>query len=47
MKTFLNIVLIVIGLDFVGFVAWALSGQIPVDGFFIGRLTFEFIHLFI
>jgi hypothetical protein len=31
-------------LDFFGFMMWAVSGQNPVDGFYVGRLTSELIR---
>jgi hypothetical protein len=40
-------VLIVIAIDFVGMVAWIISGQLPVDGFYVGRISTEIIRLFI
>lgn len=41
------IVLGVLVVDFTGFIAWGLSGQVPQDGFYIGRITAEIIGLFI
>lgn len=32
--------------DFLGFVAWGLSGQFPPDDFFIGTITWHLIHDF-
>ena len=29
----------IVAIDFAGFILWKLSGQVPVDGFFIGGLT--------
>jgi hypothetical protein len=40
-------VLIVLAIDFVGMVAWIISGQLPLDGFYIGRISTEIIRLFI
>ncbi len=34
-----NIAGIVFIIDFIGFMFWAMSGQIPVDGFFVGTIT--------
>ncbi len=51
MKQTLNIIGNVIGLvmiiDAIGFVAWAMSGQLPVDGFYVGAITTNIIKLFI
>lgn len=41
----LDIVLLILLVDFLGFVAWTLSGQLPADGFFIGRITTEVLKL--
>jgi len=40
-------VLIVLAIDFVGMVAWIISGQLPLDGFYVGRISTEIIRLFI
>lgn len=37
---------IVIGIDFLGFFAWAMSGQAPVDGMFVGAITRHILGLF-
>ena len=39
--------LIVLAIDFVGMVAWIISGQLPMDGFYVGRISTEIIRLFI
>lgn len=33
------LVMIILLVDAIGFVMWALSGQSPADGFFVGRIT--------
>ena len=33
------IVAIVLVIDFIGFMAWGLSGQYPADSFYIGAIT--------
>ena len=33
-------------IDFLGFVAWGVSGQFPPDDFFIGTITWHLIHDF-
>lgn len=39
LKITLTIVAVVIAIDFIGFFAWAMSGQQPVDNFYVGSLT--------
>lgn len=39
MKTLATIAGGVLLLDALGFMLWAMSGQLPVDGFFIGTIT--------
>jgi len=34
-------------IDFIGFVAWAMSGQFPVDNVYVGTITAHIIKLFI
>jgi len=41
------IVVAILVIDFVGFVAWVMSGQVPPDGFFVGAITKNVINLFI
>lgn len=36
---------LVYAVDFVVFAAWVLSGQHPVDGFFVGALTYRLMGL--
>ncbi len=51
MKQFLNIlgwvVLCVLFVDFIGFMAWGLSGQFPSDGYFVGAITKGLISIFL
>ena len=35
----LTVVAIVIVIDFLGFMSWAMSGQRPVDNFYVGTIT--------
>ena len=37
---------VLVGLDMLGFMLWSLSGQTPVDGFYIGRMTAEVLRAF-
>ena len=47
MKTIIKIVIgVIVGVlmaDFVGFLAWVYSGQVPSGGFWLGRITFEIL----
>jgi hypothetical protein len=36
-----------LAIDFVGFIAWVMSGQFPADNFYIGTITTHIIKLFI
>lgn len=47
MSNFLNVVVLVLFLDFFGFVWWSFSGQTPIDGIYIGAVTKNFISLII
>ncbi len=38
-KTILTIVALALFIDFIGFTAWATSGQKPVDNFYVGAIT--------
>jgi hypothetical protein len=40
-----SILAIVLIVDFIGFVAWVFSGQIPPDDMFIGAITTKIIQL--
>lgn len=46
LKTILWCAVLVLIVDFVGFVAWAFSGQYPVDDFYIGSITMHIILFF-
>ena len=35
---------VVVAVDLFGFMAWIASGQAPVDGFYIGRITAEVLR---
>ena len=45
MKTIIGVIVFVLIADFVGFLAWIYSGQVPSGGFWLGRLTFEFLKV--
>ena len=38
-KTIFYIALVILAIDFVGFMFWAMSGQYPIDGFYVGSIT--------
>ncbi len=42
----IDAVLIILTLDFLGFVMWAMSGQMPADGFYIGAITHHLLTFF-
>jgi hypothetical protein len=44
---FFLIVLVIALIDFAGMMMWALSGQMPMDGFYVGRISTEIIRLII
>lgn len=39
------LVIMILVVDFISFVAWALLGQIPVDGFYFGVITHKILQL--
>jgi hypothetical protein len=39
LKTIGLVLLAILAVDFFGFMAWAMSGQYPLDDFYIGTLT--------
>ena len=47
MKTILYIITIYLFLDIAGFLAWSLSGQLPVDNFYLGSLSANLLRLWI
>jgi len=44
-KDILKIIIILLAIDFMGWVAWQISGQIPQDGFYLGAITQFIINL--
>lgn len=34
-----------LALDVLGFIAWVMSGQIPVDGYYLGTITAHALRL--
>lgn len=38
-----GIALAILVIDFMGLAAWVASGQVPVDGVYLGRITTEII----
>ena len=47
LKIIIYTILIILAIDLVGFIAWIVSGQLPVDNFYIGTITANIIKLFI
>ena len=45
MKTIIGVLVGVLIADFVGFLAWVYSGQVPSGGFWLGKITFEFLKV--
>lgn len=41
------VIVLVLLIDVGGYVAWVLSGQTPPDGFFVGAITWNIIHLIV
>jgi len=41
-----QLVLAIALIDLLGFIFWTLSGQTPMDSFYIGKLTALFISIF-
>lgn len=46
-KIVIALIILILAIDALGFMAWAMSGQVPAEGFYIGKLTASFIYLFI
>lgn len=44
MKTIMTIIILIAIVDFIGFTAWSLSRQKPLDGFFVGCITTSIIE---
>lgn len=34
-----GVIAFILVIDFIGFIAWAMSGQMPVDNFYIGTIS--------
>lgn len=49
MKKILNfmglVIVMVMAIDFLGFVAWVMSGQFPLDSVYIGAITTNLLKL--
>ena len=43
----ISLVITVLLLDFIFFTAWLASGQVPADGFYLGRISAEIINFII
>lgn len=50
-KAILNIavtaIIVIVAIDFIGFIAWAMSGQQPEGSFYIGSMTTHIIRAII
>lgn len=46
-KMVFTIVIILIVIDFLGMIAWAMSGQFPTDNFYIGSISTHIIRAII
>lgn len=46
-KKIIIILLVIVAVDITGFLGWALSGQRPIDNFYIGTMTTNLLRLFI
>lgn len=47
MKTLTSILSLVLLIDVLGFCLWTMSGQLPVDNFYVGIITKTIISLII
>lgn len=41
-----TLALVVLAIDFLGFIAWVASGQHPVDSFYVGTITAHVLGIF-
>ncbi len=46
LKTILYTLGILLLIDFIGLIMWLASGQLPVDNFFVGTISYHIINLF-
>lgn len=46
-KIVFQIIVVLMIVDFIGMILWAMSGQFPVDNFYIGSITMHIIKLFV
>lgn len=44
LKTIVVIAIVLLAIDFVGMIAWGMSGQHPVDNFYIGSVSTHIIR---
>lgn len=44
-NVFLTVIMVALVVDAFAFVMWSLSGQVPVDGFYIGAITKNILSL--
>lgn len=46
-KNIITIILAILVIDFIGFMLWVASGQMPADSFYIGGLTAKLLQVII
>ena len=46
-KVFTMVFICILLVDFIGFISWIVSGQQPMDNFYIGSITSNILNLFI
>jgi hypothetical protein len=47
LKNILTAIAIILAIDFIAFTFWVMSGQLPVDSFFIGGITAKLLGIII
>jgi len=40
-----GVAIAILAIDLLGFLAWVLSGQVPVDGFYVGAITTNMLKM--
>jgi len=43
----LSVIFIILAIDFLGFMAWIISGQYPADSFYLGSITAHILQAFL
>jgi len=47
MQNIIKIIMLLAIIDFIGMLLWMFSGQTPIDGAYVGRISTEIIKLII